>query len=312
VNVLWAAHVVHHQSEEFNLSTALRQTGTSFLFAWIFFLPMAVLGYPPELFLTVSLIDLLYQFWIHTEQIGSLGVIDRILATPSNHRVHHGVNDVYVDRNYGGILMLWDRMFGTFQQELAAVPVVYGSRKALRSWNPLWANLHTYWTLATDSLRAQSWADRLGVWVRHPGWRPADVAARYPDPPVRLQGFKRFDPPLPRILSAYCLLQATVALGVGTRFLAIAAHVAPGLATAYLGWLVLSLWIIGGLCEGRRTFLWPEALRLLALAAGLYASLVPAGPGAAAGWIVGFACAACLSWLWRAGRALPPVPAGFA
>ena len=160
VAILWAAHVVHHQGEEFNLSTALRQTGTGFLLSWVFYVPMVILGYPPEVFLVLSLIDLLYQFWIHTEQIGSLGVFDRIFASPSNHRVHHAVNDLYVDRNYGGILILWDRLFGSFQPELPTLPPVYGTRDPLRSWNPLWANVHSYWTLLRGSWRARRWSDR--------------------------------------------------------------------------------------------------------------------------------------------------------
>lgn len=104
VNVLWAAHVVHHQSEQYNLTTALRQTSSGALLGWIFYLPMALLGYPVEVFVAVGLIDLLYQFWVHTEQVGRLGWFDRVFVSPSNHRVHHAVNDIYLDKNYGGIL----------------------------------------------------------------------------------------------------------------------------------------------------------------------------------------------------------------
>ena len=113
VGAMWAAHVVHHSSEDYNLSTALRQTGTGALLGWIPYLPMAILGVPPALFGVAALIDLLYQFWIHTEHVPKLGWFDRVFASPSNHRVHHGVNDPYVDRNYGGILIIWDRLFGT-------------------------------------------------------------------------------------------------------------------------------------------------------------------------------------------------------
>src|SRR6185503_10155831 len=126
--VLWAAHVVHHQSEDYNLSTALRQTSSGFLLGWIFYVPMALAGFPPLVFVVVGLIDLLYQYWIHTEVIGRLGWFDRVFASPSNHRVHHAVNDRYLDKNYGGILILWDRMFGTFADEDDAEPVVYGTR----------------------------------------------------------------------------------------------------------------------------------------------------------------------------------------
>lgn len=126
--VFWASHVVHHQSQEYNLSTALRQTSSGALLGWIFYLPMAIAGVPPEVFVVAAIIDLLYQFWIHTEQVGKLGGFDRWFASPSNHRVHHAVNDRYVDRNYGGIFMIWDRLFGTFVEERERC--VYGTSRA--------------------------------------------------------------------------------------------------------------------------------------------------------------------------------------
>jgi alkylglycerol monooxygenase len=311
VNILWAAHVVHHQSEEYNLSTALRQTSSSYLLSWIFYLPMALVGIPPELFLVVSLVDLLYQFWIHTEQIGSLGVYDRIFASPSNHRVHHAVNDVYVDRNYGGILIVWDRLFGTFQPELAAVPCVYGTRDPLRSWNPLWANLHTYAALLRDSFHARTWADKLRVFVRKPGWRPAEAAARYPKPQFRLPRSK-YAPPLSRLLGLYCLVQFIVVLAAGSHFLAVEPGLSRAAALAWLAALAASLWIIGGLAEGRAGFARLEALRLallagIAVASGPTAGVVAAPLGAA---VTVAACAAMGVWLYVARRSPPAAASG--
>ena len=302
VNVLWAAHVVHHQSEEFNLSTALRQTSSGFLLSWLFYVPMAVAGFPPELFLFVSLIDLLYQFWIHTEQIGGLGVIDYLFASPSNHRVHHAVNDRYLDRNYGGILIIWDRLFGTFQPELQSDPVVYGTRDPLRSWDPLWANLHSYVAMARDSWHARSWVDALRVWIKHPGWRPADVAARFPKPPFTISAVQKFKRPLPALLAGYCFVQALLVLGFGTHFLAVVPKWALGATLGYLAWLVLSLWIVAGLTEGRRGFLWLEALRLALLA--LVATTVAATlvPGSATLLVVIAAVSGV--WVLLASRAL--------
>jgi sterol desaturase/sphingolipid hydroxylase (fatty acid hydroxylase superfamily) len=193
VAVLWAAHVVHHQSEEYNLSTALRQTATGWVGGWLFYLPMALLGFPPLVFAVVALIDLLYQFWVHTRQIGKLGWFDRWFCSPSNHRVHHAVNDRYLDHNYGGILMVWDRLFGTFIEEDDFEPIVYGTRKPLRSWNPLWANLEVYAALVQDSWRAQRWADKLRLWFKPPGWRPAELAQRFPAAEFDLQR-PQFDP----------------------------------------------------------------------------------------------------------------------
>jgi alkylglycerol monooxygenase len=129
--VLWAAHVVHHQSQHYNLSTALRQTSSGALLGWLFYLPMAVAGVPPLVFAVVALVDLLYQFWVHTEQVGKLGWFDRWFCSPSNHRVHHAVNDTYLDRNYGGVLIVWDRLFGTFREEDERC--VYGTRGELQA-----------------------------------------------------------------------------------------------------------------------------------------------------------------------------------
>ncbi len=178
--ILWAAHVVHHQSQDYNLSTALRQTSSGALLGWVFYIPMALAGVPPEVFGIVALVDLLYQFWVHTEHVPKLGWFDRWFCSPSNHRVHHAVNDRYVDRNYGGILVVWDRLFGSFKEE--DEKCVYGTRNPLNSWDPLWANAEVYCSLFKDAWHAKSWIDKLRVFIKPPGWRPADVAARFPKP----------------------------------------------------------------------------------------------------------------------------------
>ncbi|MBX3645132.1 MAG: sterol desaturase family protein [Rubrivivax sp.] len=251
VGVLWAAHVVHHQSEDYNLGTALRQTSSGFLLGWIFYLPLAVAGVPPLVFGVVALIDLLYQFWVHTQQVGKLGWFDRWFCSPSNHRAHHAVNDRYLDRNYGGILIIWDRLFGSFVEEDDRDPVVYGTRAPLRSFNPLWANLQVYRDLWLDSWRTRAWADKLRVWLKPPGWRPADVAARWPKPAFDLAAVQRFDPPLPARAAwlAGALFVATLA-GLGLFLW----HVHRlSLAEQLLGSaaLVAALWGIGHLTQPR-------------------------------------------------------------
>jgi len=251
VAVLWAAHAVHHQSEDYNLSTALRQTSSGFLLGWIFYLPMALAGVPPLVFASVALIDLLYQFWVHTQQVGKLGWFDRWFCSPSNHRAHHAVNDRYLDRNYGGILIVWDRLFGTFVEEDDAEPCVYGTRSPLRSWNPLWANLQVYRDLVLDSWRARSWADKWRVWLKPPGWQPADVAARWPRPDFDIAAVQRFDPPLTAgaAVAAAALFLAVLA---GTSVFLWHAHrldtVQQGSAVAAL---VAALWLIGALTQPR-------------------------------------------------------------
>ncbi len=248
IALFWAAHAVHHQSEDYNLSTALRQTSSGWIGGWVFYLPMALLGVPPLVFGAVALIDLLYQYWVHTQQIGRLGWFDRWFCSPSNHRVHHAVNDRYIDRNYGGILIVWDRLFGTFEEEDDAEPCVYGTRAPLRSWNPLWANLQVYADLWRDSVRAGAWRDKLKVWLMPPGWRPADVAARWPKPPFRLDAVRaKYDPPL----------SAARAWTAGTLFVALLGATSAFLWHAHLmDWplraaagaaIVAGLWAVGAL-----------------------------------------------------------------
>ncbi len=210
MSILWAAHAVHHQSEDYNLSTALRQTSTSFLFSWIFYLPLFLIGFPVDVLITVGAINLIYQFWVHTQQVNRLGFLDRILVTPSNHRVHHAQNERYIDKNYGGILVLWDRLFGTFMEESDEDPVVFGVRKPLANWNPFWANLQVYDYLLFDARHTRRWRDKIGLWFRRTGWRPADVAARYPKTPTDLQQFRKFDPVLSPRQSYYVMGQFLV------------------------------------------------------------------------------------------------------
>jgi sterol desaturase/sphingolipid hydroxylase (fatty acid hydroxylase superfamily) len=219
VAVLWAAHAVHHQSEDYNLSTALRQTSTGWIFGWVFYVPMALAGYPPRVFAAVALVDLLYQYWVHTQQVGRLGWFDRVFCSPSNHRVHHAVNDEYLDRNYGGILILWDRLFGTFVEERDDLPCTYGTRQPLRSWNPLWANLQVYASLAHDARLPRRWRDKLFVWLKPPGWRPVDAAARDPKLPFDLARLQRYDPPAGRAARAASVVLFVASLAVTTSLL---------------------------------------------------------------------------------------------
>ena len=193
IKVLWASHVVHHHGEEFNLSTALRQTGTDFLFKWIFYTPMLLLGIPVEIFVTVAALNLIYQFWVHTEHIGRLGVLDYILVTPSNHRIHHAQNKEYIDANYGGVFILWDRMFGTFIDERDDLKPIYGTSKPLNSWNPLWANLEVWSEMIKDTWRTKRWRDKIALWFSKPKWRPADVSEKYPIKKNDLTQFRKFD-----------------------------------------------------------------------------------------------------------------------
>jgi len=273
VGVLWASHVVHHQSEEFNLTTALRQTGTGSFFGWIFYVPMAICGVPLSVFLLVAVAQLFYQFWPHTRHIGRMGVLDRWIQTPSNHRVHHAQNDIYLDRNYVGVFLIWDHLFGTFQEELDEEPCIYGIRGQLNSWNPVWANLHYYWAMAKDCWHARSWLDKITVWFAHPGWRPADVAARFPKPtydPHR--DFARFDPARGLGLSVYCLVQFIALISANSHFLNVLPKAGLGTTVAYFLYIAIALVTISGVLENRTEFFRLETARLLLTAIAVIAS----------------------------------------
>ncbi len=260
VAVLWAAHAVHHQSQDYNLSTALRQTSSGALLGWLFYLPMALVGVPPLVFVVVGLIDLLYQFWVHTEQVGRLGWFDRWFCSPSNHRAHHAVNDRYLDKNYGGILIVWDRLFGTFVEEDDREPCVYGTRGLLASWDPLWANVQVYATLARDSWHARRWRDKLLVWLKPPGWRPADVAARFPKPAFELAQMTLFNPAMTRAQRWFAGAQFVLLLAGVSVFLwhADSAPLADNLL--WFAVLLVCQWALGAAMQGRLTML--EALMI--------------------------------------------------
>ena len=265
VGLLWAAHAVHHQSQDYNLSTALRQSSSGMLLGWIFYLPMALAGVPPLVFAVVGLIDLLYQFWVHTEQIKRLGWFDRWFCAPSNHRVHHAVNDIYLDKNYGGILIIWDRIFGTFKPEDDKEPCVYGTRGLLNSWDPLWANATVYKQLAHDSWHTKNWGDKLRVWLKPPGWRPADVEQRFAKPAFDLQAHRQlFEPAMTPSLRWFCGLQF-LALIAGTALFLWHADGAP-LASNLIWFAVLltGQWALSAAMQGRID--WPLALMLDAAA----------------------------------------------
>jgi sterol desaturase/sphingolipid hydroxylase (fatty acid hydroxylase superfamily) len=177
VRVLWASHVPHHSSQRYNLSTALRQSWTPFT-GLPFYLPLALFFSPAQI-ATAYGINLLYQFWIHTELIDRLGPFEWIFNTPSHHRVHHGANVQYLDRNYAGILIVWDRWFGSFEPERA--PVRFGLTKNIESHNPVYAAFHEFVAVFRDALRARSLRDALGYLLQPPGWKPAGAGATATD-----------------------------------------------------------------------------------------------------------------------------------
>ena len=205
--LLWASHVVHHQSEDYNLGTALRQTSTSFLFAWIFYTPMFLVGVPFDVFATIAAVNLVYQFWVHTEHVGKLGFLEKFLVTPSNHRVHHACNKRYIDANYGGVFILWDRIFGTFVNETVLEEAIYGTLKPLRSWNPLWANVEVYHQMVCDAWRTERLKDKLRVWGSRTGWRPKDVQESFPTHSLRTPDPVKYETGVPLAHQVFAVSQ---------------------------------------------------------------------------------------------------------
>ena len=217
MNLLWAAHVIHHSSEEYNLTTALRQTGTSFL-SFAFYLPLAFIGFDPLMIISVGALNLIYQFWVHTRHIGKLGWYESFFVTPSNHRGHHAQNTIYIDRNYGGVFIIWDRMFGSYQEELDDDKPVFGIRGAVQSWNPIVINFQVYRQLFEDALHTKNWWHKLTLWFRKTGWRPPDVVDTYPlVKSDDLSNFKKYDTKVPATLKAHGIIQyiSTAAIGLG-------------------------------------------------------------------------------------------------
>jgi len=264
-------HAVHHQSEDYNLSTALRQTSTGFLFGWIFYVPLFMFGFPLEVILAAKAVNLVYQFWVHTQHIRHLGPLEAVLMTPSHHRVHHGQNERYIDKNYGGILITWDRLFGTFEPESEDDPVIYGVRKPLANWNPFWANLQVYDYLLFDARKTRRWRDKIGIWFRRTGWRPDDVEAEHPKRKTDLSHFRKFDPPIGAGTRRYVVAQFGVAIAVmlwlGVLF---ASEGAPAaLVPCIFIWsLLLSLGLLNEASARARLF---EFLRVLIVVPALLA-----------------------------------------
>ena len=216
VKVLWASHVVHHQGEEFNLSTALRQTSSGWLWKWIFYIPMFMVGIPGEVFFTVAAINLLYQFWVHTEHIKTLGALELIFITPSNHRIHHAQNPEYIDANYGGVFIIWDRIFGTYIPERDDLKPIYGTVKPLRSWNPIWSNLEIYHQMIRDTIHTKTLKNKIKVWFSSTRWRPDDVYEKFPHVTNDLEDFEKYDPDANRTTKFFTSVQFIINSSIST------------------------------------------------------------------------------------------------
>lgn len=264
VNFFWATHVVHHQSEEYNLSTALRQSWLTSVTSWMFYIPLALLGFPMVMYLTVRTFNTLYQFWIHTRAVSRLGPLEWVMNTPSHHRVHHGINPRYIDKNHAGIFIIWDRLLGTFVVE--DDEPVYGTVKPLQSFDPVWANLAEWaylWQLAGKMRRVR---DKLLLWIKPPEWRPADLGGDVQIPEITRAAQRKYDVVQSRLIDAYTLLTFASTIAGMVWFLKMQSTLTPagrGLAVVEL---LLALWTCGALGELRRRTWLLELGRLISLA----------------------------------------------
>jgi alkylglycerol monooxygenase len=264
VNFIWAGHAVHHQSEEYNLSTALRQSWIENLLAWPFYLPLAVLGFPLSMYATASTLNTLYQFWVHTRIIKKMGPAEGLLNTPSSHRVHHGIDPEYVDKNYGGMFMVWDRLYGTYEPE-GAEPH-YGTVKPLESWSPLWANVHGWvrmWTMARATSR---FVDKVHVWFAPPDWQPADLGGMVTVPVVDPATYRKYDVEAPKAVNVYVLTQFVVIAAAVSALMWFAATLPLEIRVAAVLWILAAIVAWGGLFEAKP---WAIPLEVVRHAAGI-------------------------------------------
>ncbi|MCC6551482.1 MAG: sterol desaturase family protein [Polyangiaceae bacterium] len=304
VGFLWAMHIVHHQSEEYNLSTALRQSWFTSLVSWVFYVPLAVIGFPPAMLLAMRTLNTLYQFWIHTRAVGRLGFLEAFLNTPSHHRVHHGIDPQYIDKNYAGIFILWDRLFGTFRRE--EEEPVYGTVEPLSSWNPAWANVEHYVALARRARQTRRLRDKLLVWVMPPEWRPADLGGPVAVPEVSRASQTKYLSSTPRGMNVYVVVGFTITAVAVSALLSFQTKLdLPARAGAVVILLAgLSVW--GGLFEARRWAVpleWGRLAAAVALAAWLARGTASFAPVVAAA-----AAAALVLSLWAARYRHPRPP----
>lgn len=262
INFLWGGHVVHHQSEEYNLSVALRQGAFQKFGSFIFYLPLAFIGFDPVMFIIISQFQTLYQFWIHTKAIQLLPApIEFIFNTPSHHRVHHGRNPKYIDKNHGGTLIIWDRMFGTFQKE--EEEVVYGITKPLNSWNPIIAQIDFWRSLIIDLSKTSSFTNKLKLLTAAPGWYPKELGGPVIVPEINEDSFKKYDINLPPSLNSYIFIQFVFILAFTSLFLFSFESYDLLTRVLFAGIIIFSITCSGLLLELKRVAFIVEIIRLL-------------------------------------------------
>jgi alkylglycerol monooxygenase len=271
-NLFWNNHIIHHSSEEFNLACALRQSISVFFRIFTFLLlPAALLGVPGQVIAIVAPLHLFAQFWYHTQHIGRMGFLEKILVTPSHHRVHHAINPEYIDKNYSQIFIVWDKLFGTFQEEREDIPPVYGITRPVRTWNPIRINFQHLWQLVKDAWHTQNLGDKFRIWFMPTGWRPDDVQRKYPVYKIEdVYRFEKYDTPASPALHAWCWFQLLSILAFITWLLGnVAAIGTPGIFY-YGAFIFLFVYALTDLMDRNRSALAWEGLKAAFAAYLLY------------------------------------------
>lgn len=294
INLFWSGHVVHHQSEDYNLSVALRQSSFQVIWTSAFYLPLAVIGFNTIDFALMAALTTLYQFWIHTELINKLGWLEYIIVTPSHHRVHHGRDPKYIDKNHGGAFIWWDMMFGTYQKEEERP--IYGITKPINSWNPVWANFEHLELMWHEMKGIKKFSDKVKYVFYKPGWLPSDLGGYRPAPPVDRTHYSKYVTNSPSTISYYVLFQYAILLAITSWFLFNLADLSVVEKITIASFIAFTTVTTGGLFEAKNWIKWAEKLRLLMiLFLIIYAYFVASGfLTIAAGGIIYF----IISWVW--------------
>ena len=265
VNILWNRHFIHHSSEDFNLSCALRQSiSNTIKFSAIFMIPGALLGVPASIFAVLGPIHLFMQLWYHTQLIGNLGLLEYVFVTPSHHRVHHAINDEYIDKNYGQILIVWDKIFGTFQAELKSVPPIYGTLKQANTWNPILINYKYFLHLLRDAWRTKNLIDKIKIWFMPTGWRPKDVLENYPNNKLKIPSEQiKYNTDNSSLLILFCWAQLIFALVFMFHLFLVLHQYEPFLNYLYAIFIFLNIFSYTSLLDNSKLSLYAEMLKFL-------------------------------------------------